>query len=55
MVNMTNIAQRLIQAREWKGWTQNQLASAADLSQSTIGNIESGARQGRGSLPLKFD
>lgn len=51
MVNMTNIAQRLIQAREWKGWTQNQLASAADLSQSTIGNIESGTRQGRGSLP----
>lgn len=38
-------------AREQRGWTQSQLAVAAGLSQGTIGNIESGARQARGSLP----
>lgn len=48
---MKTIAERLKHAREAKGWTQSQLAAASELSQSTIGNIESGAREGRGSLP----
>ena len=45
------LAQRVKYAREQRGWTQSQLAVAAGLSQGTIGNIESGARQARGSLP----
>lgn len=48
---MKSIAERLRYARELKGWKQAQLAVAADVSQGTIGNIESGARQSRGSLP----
>ena len=48
---MKTIADRLRYARELKGWKQAQLAVAADVSQGTIGNIESGARQSRGSLP----
>ena len=48
---MKTIAERLRYARELKGWRQTQLAVAADVSQGTIGNIESGARQSRGSLP----
>lgn len=48
---MNKIAQRLKEARERKGWIQVQLAVAADVSPGTIGNIESGARQGKGSLP----
>lgn len=49
--NMNKISERLKAARLKKGWNQMQLALAADLSPGTIGNIESGARQGRGSLP----
>lgn len=45
------VAQRLKHARTEKGWNQAQLAVAADISQGTIGNIESGARQSKGSLP----
>lgn len=48
---MKTIAERLKFARELKGWSQSQLAIASDLSQSAIGNIEAGAREGRGSLP----
>lgn len=49
---MKTIAERLRYAREThKKWPQTQLATAAGVSQSTIGNIESGIRQGRGSLP----
>lgn len=48
---MKTIAERLRYARELKGWRQAQLAVAADVSQGTIGNIESGARQSKGSLP----
>ena len=48
---MKTISERLRYARELKGWKQAQLAVAADVSQGTIGNIESGARQSRGSLP----
>lgn len=48
---MKTIAERLKEARELKGWTQAQLAIAADVSTGTIGNIESGARQSKGSVP----
>ena len=48
---MKTIAERLKFARELKGWTQAQLAIAAGVSTGTIGNIESGARQSKGSLP----
>lgn len=51
-VDMTKTtADRLKYAREMRGWTQARLAVAADVSQGTVGNIESGARQSRGSLP----
>lgn len=45
------IAQRLKRARTEKDWSQAQLAVVADVSQGTIGNIESGVRQSKGSLP----
>lgn len=48
---MKTIAERLKFARIEKGWTQNQLAVVAGVSTGTIGNIESGARQAKGSLP----
>lgn len=48
---MKTVAERLRFAREQRGWTQSQLAAASDVFQGTIGNIESGARQSRGSLP----
>ena len=48
---MLTIAARLKYARERKGWTQTQLAVAAGVSAGTVGNIESGARQSKGSLP----
>lgn len=48
---MKTIAERLKSCREAKGWSQAQLAIAAGVSTGTIGNIESGARQSKGSLP----
>ena len=51
IVNMQTIADRLRFSRSAKGWTQAQLAVAASVSTGTIGNIESGARQSKGSLP----
>ena len=48
---MKTIAIRLKHARDQRGWTQAQLAIAADVSTGTVGNIESGARQSKGSLP----
>ncbi len=48
---MKTIADRLRFARTHRGWTQSRLAAAAGVSQGTIGNIESGARQAKGSLP----
>lgn len=46
-----SLAQRLKKAREIKGWSQPHLALVADVSTSTVGMIESGARQNKGSLP----
>lgn len=42
---MNTIAQRLKAARLEKGWSQAHLAAEAGVSQSAIGNIESGLRQ----------
>lgn len=50
ITNVQTIAERLKQARDRKGWTQGELAVAAGVSQGTIGNIESGARQAKASL-----
>ena len=47
---MDTIALRLKAAREMRGWSQSHLAAAADVSQSTVGNIEAGTRQARASL-----
>lgn len=41
---MTDLANRLIDARTKKGMTQEDLAKAAGVSQSTIGNLESRIR-----------
>ena len=48
---MNTIAERVKFAREKKHWSQAQLALAAGCVPSTIGNIESGARQSMGTLP----
>lgn len=48
---MKTIADRLKFARGLKTWTQTELAVAAGVSTGTIGNIEAGARQAKGSLP----
>ncbi|MEI6599854.1 MAG: helix-turn-helix transcriptional regulator [Comamonadaceae bacterium] len=48
---MKTLAERLKFARSSKGWTQAHLAIAADVSTGTVGNIESGLRQSKGSLP----
>jgi phage repressor protein C with HTH and peptisase S24 domain len=51
MTAVDSIASRLARARERAGLTQQQLGNLAGVSQSTIGNIEAGLRQSRGSLP----
>lgn len=50
MMDMDTIATRLKFLRDRKGWTQTQLAVAAGVGQSTVGNIEAGIRAGKGSL-----
>lgn len=50
MCDMNTIASRLKFLRDRKGWSQTQLAVVADVSQGTVGNIESGKRAGKGSL-----
>lgn len=55
ITTMKTIAERLKYARGLKGWTQPQLAVAAGVSAGTIGNIESGTRQSKGSLPQIAD
>jgi transcriptional regulator with XRE-family HTH domain len=41
---MTKFSERLRQARQEKGWNQEQLAEAMDLSQSAISQFEKGLR-----------
>lgn len=48
---ITTLAERLKWARERKQWSQPHLATAAEVSTSTVGMVESGARQNKGSLP----
>jgi len=45
------LADRMKWARDRKGWSQPHLAVVAEVSTSTVGMIESGARQNKGSLP----
>lgn len=47
---MDSLSSRLAHARELRNLTQTQLAKLADVSQSTIGNIEAGIRGGLNSL-----
>lgn len=47
---MNTIGNRVRQCRLDKGWVQADLATAAGVSQSTIGNIEAGIRDGKQSL-----
>lgn len=47
-----SVASRIIAARTLLGWTQEELAKRSGVSQGTIGNIESGTRQGRPSQAL---
>ena len=44
LTNVKTLAQRVLQLRAEKGWTQGQLAAAAGVSQGSIGNIENGTR-----------
>lgn len=48
---MKKISERLKYARDLRGLTQAQLAAASGVSTGTIGNIESGLRQAKGSIP----
>ncbi len=51
MVSMQTLAERLVYARKLRGIaTQSELAKMAGVAQGTIGNIESGSRNGQGSL-----
>lgn len=45
MTNVINISSRLKQSREALGLSQAELAKKAGVSQSTIGNLESGTRK----------
>lgn len=49
---METLASRLREARKAKGMTQTDLARAAGVAQSTVGNVESGERDGASSLAL---
>ncbi len=49
---MDTLASRLREARKAKGMTQTDLARAAGVAQSTVGNVESGERDGASSLAL---
>lgn len=48
---LKTLAERLVWARTRKDWTQPHLATVAGVSTSTVGMIETGQRQNKGSLP----
>lgn len=48
---MNTLPERMRYARSLKSWTQADLAKAAGVSNGTIGNIEAGNRQSKGSIP----
>lgn len=45
ITSVKTLAERLKWARDQKGWTQEDLATASGVSQGTIGNAESGLRK----------
>jgi transcriptional regulator with XRE-family HTH domain len=47
---MTTIAERLMKTRKLRGLSQAQLALLAGLTTAAVSNIETGTRQGKGSL-----
>lgn len=51
IAGMDTIASRLRHARDLRGLSQTDLAKEAEVSQSTVGNIEAGIRGGLPSLP----
>lgn len=51
MLRMNTLASRLKEARELRGWTQDQLAKEAGVSQSMVGNAEAGLRTAPNRLP----
>ncbi|MFA9439436.1 XRE family transcriptional regulator [Uliginosibacterium sp. sgz301328] len=42
---MSNLSERLIQTRNARGWSQEKLADEANVSQGTIGHLESGRNE----------
>lgn len=42
---MVEFAKKLKQLREWKGWSQEELAKRLGVSRSKIGNYEQGTRE----------
>lgn len=48
---MSNIGKRLIEARSKLGWSQDDLAAKAGVSQGTIGHLESGRNKSSTRLP----
>jgi len=50
ITGVNTFAERLRQARQRRGWTQKQLAQASGLSQSAVGNYESGQRSSSRAL-----
>lgn len=47
---MQTLSNRLIEARTERGWSQQMLADKAGVSQSLIGNLESGVQRGSTKL-----
>mgnify|MGYP001001456338 CR=1 FL=1 len=48
---MNTLAKRLKECREEKNWSQEDLAAAANVGQSLIGNLESGNQNSSASIP----
>lgn len=52
ITGVKTLGERLKHAREMRGLSQEQLATAAKCSQSAVGNVEAGARQSLRNLIL---
>ncbi|MBX3703964.1 MAG: helix-turn-helix transcriptional regulator, partial [Steroidobacteraceae bacterium] len=48
MITLDKLIKKL---REDRGWSQQALADAARISQTTVGNIEAGIRGAKGTVP----